>query len=77
MRTHARDIMRAILSGFAGVAPRSVTPNLVELLSTFVTRYPLESKQWMQDILNAVRQTHGATRLQRSRVMSLARFYAL
>ena len=57
--------MRAILSGFAGVAPRSVTPNLVELLSTFVTRYPLESKQWMQDILNAVRQTHEATRLQR------------
>ena len=46
--------MHALLSDFAGVAPRSGTPNLVELLSTFVTRFPLESKAWMIEILDSV-----------------------
>ncbi|KAI0350564.1 ARM repeat-containing protein [Trametes cingulata] len=52
-QTHGFLIMRAILFGFAGVAPRSAMPNLIELLSTMITRYPLESKQWMSDILFA------------------------
>ncbi|KAI0633121.1 ARM repeat-containing protein [Trametes polyzona] len=52
-QTHGFQIMRAILFGFAGVAPRSAMPNLIELLSTMITRYPLESKQWISDILFA------------------------
>ena len=54
-QTHGGPIMRAVLFGFAGVAPRSAMPNLTELLSTVVAKYPLESKQWMTDILFAVR----------------------
>ncbi|KAI8996297.1 ARM repeat-containing protein [Trametes punicea] len=52
-QTHGFQIMRAILFGFAGVAPRSAMPNLIELLSTMITRFPVESKQWMSDILFA------------------------
>ena len=54
-QTHGRAIMHAVLSGFASVAPRSATPNLVEVLSTLVTRYPLLSKTWTTEILFAVR----------------------
>ncbi|KAK6985163.1 hypothetical protein R3P38DRAFT_3291974 [Favolaschia claudopus] len=39
IRTHGRAIMRAVLCGFAGAAPRSVTPNLLEILSALVTRW--------------------------------------
>ncbi|KAH9886674.1 ARM repeat-containing protein [Cubamyces lactineus] len=52
-QTHGFQIMRAVLFGFAGVAPRSAMLNLIELLSTMITRYPAESKQWMSDILFA------------------------
>lgn len=54
VRTYGRNVMRALLHDFARVAPRSATPNLVELMSTLVTRFPLESKQWMLEVLNAV-----------------------
>ena len=37
-RAHGRPLMRAILRGFAGVAPRSVVPNLIEILSTLLSR---------------------------------------
>ncbi|OBZ74388.1 Importin-13 [Grifola frondosa] len=50
-RVHGRSIMRAVLSGFAGVAPRSATANLIELLSTLITKFPAESKAWMTDVL--------------------------
>ncbi|RPD63454.1 ARM repeat-containing protein [Lentinus tigrinus ALCF2SS1-6] len=50
---HGASIMRAILFGFAGVAPRSVAPNLIELLSTLTGKYPAESKRWMSGILFA------------------------
>lgn len=43
IQTHGPSIMRAILSGFAGVAPQSATQNLIELLGTLVTKYPVES----------------------------------
>ena len=55
--------MRAILFGFAGVAPRSVVPNLIEILSTLLSRATatvgdvgLEggAVQWMKDVLMAV-----------------------
>ncbi|KAI9058664.1 ARM repeat-containing protein [Trametes sanguinea] len=52
-QTHGFQILRAILFGFAGVAPRSAMPNLIELLSTMITRFPLESKKWITDILFA------------------------
>ncbi|THH27012.1 hypothetical protein EUX98_g7175 [Antrodiella citrinella] len=51
VQAHGRSILQALLSGFAGVAPRSATPNLIELLSTMVTRFPAESKVWMAEIL--------------------------
>ncbi|KAI0341153.1 ARM repeat-containing protein [Trametopsis cervina] len=48
---HGKDAMYAILSGFAAVAPRTATPNLIELLSTFILRFPQQSKGWIDDIL--------------------------
>ncbi|TFY77229.1 hypothetical protein EWM64_g6783 [Hericium alpestre] len=53
VQRHGPEIIRAILVGFAGVAPRSAAPNLVELLSTFVTKYPTETKLWVSQILFA------------------------
>jgi len=53
IQRHGRSIMRAILCGFAGVAPRSATPNLIELLSTLVTRCLGECKVWITEILFA------------------------
>ncbi|KAK2462484.1 hypothetical protein APHAL10511_005454 [Amanita phalloides] len=38
LQTHGRAIMRAILEGFAGVAPRSAMPNLIEMLGTLLNR---------------------------------------
>ena len=55
LQQHGRAIMQAILSGFAAVAPRSATPNLIELLSTMTIRFPAESKTWMTEILYSVR----------------------
>lgn len=54
VQTHGPSIMRAILAGFAGVAPRSATQNLIELLGTLVTKYPAESRAWMGEVLFAV-----------------------
>ncbi|KAJ7820857.1 hypothetical protein B0H13DRAFT_2291922 [Mycena leptocephala] len=39
IRTHGRAIMRAVLCGFAGAAPRSVTNVLLELLAALVSRW--------------------------------------
>lgn len=52
---HGRPILRAVLTGFAGVAPRSATQNLIELLSMMVSKYPSETREWMNDILFKVR----------------------
>jgi hypothetical protein len=53
--THGRAIMRALLVGFAGVAPKSAVPNLVELFSALVVKAPIESKRWILEILYGVR----------------------
>ena len=37
-RPHERPLMRAISRGFAGVAPRSVVPNLIEIFSALLNR---------------------------------------
>ncbi|GJE98643.1 hypothetical protein PsYK624_148780 [Phanerochaete sordida] len=50
---HGRSIMRAVLAGFAGVAPRSAAANLVEVLATLVQRYPGASRAWIEDVLYA------------------------
>lgn len=47
--------MRSLLIGFAGVSPKSAVPNLVELFSIIVAKAPLESKDWVLDILYGVR----------------------
>ncbi|KAJ6468925.1 hypothetical protein C8R45DRAFT_1218716 [Mycena sanguinolenta] len=39
IRAHGRALMRAVLCGFAGAAPRSVTSNLLELLAALVSRW--------------------------------------
>ncbi|KAF8124319.1 armadillo-type protein [Boletus edulis] len=48
---HGRPILRAVLTGFAGVAPRSATQNLIELLSTIASKYQSETREWMDEIL--------------------------
>ncbi|CAL1698588.1 unnamed protein product [Somion occarium] len=53
IQTHGRSILRAVLCGFAGQAPRSANPNLIEVLSTMVTRFPAETRTWMAEILYA------------------------
>jgi len=53
VQVHGRPLMRAILCGFAGTAPRSVTPNLIELLPTLLTRHPADSRSWISDIMFA------------------------
>jgi hypothetical protein len=50
---HGRPILRAVLCGFAGVAPRSATQNLIELLSIVASKFPAETRTWMTDILFA------------------------
>lgn len=53
--------MHAVLAGFAGVAPRSVLPNLIEMLGTLLTRASSTegagggATQWMNEILMSVR----------------------
>lgn len=51
---HGRAILRAVLTGFAGVAPRSATQNLIELLSMIASKYPSETREWMNEILFTV-----------------------
>ncbi|KAF8962197.1 armadillo-type protein [Flammula alnicola] len=58
LTTHGRALMRAVLQGFAGVAPRSVVPNLIEILGTLLSRAGDAgpgggATQWMKDILMA------------------------
>lgn len=46
--------MRSLLNGFAGVSPKSAVPNLVELFSALIVKAPLESKEWILDVLHGV-----------------------
>ncbi len=51
--------MRSLLVGFAGISPKSAVPNLVELFSALVAKAPLESKEWILDVLHGVRLDLG------------------
>lgn len=52
--TFGREIMRGVLCGLAGVAPRSVIQNLVTLLVWLLTRLPGEGRIWARDVLFGV-----------------------
>jgi hypothetical protein len=47
--------MRSLLVGFAGISPKSAVPNLVQLFSALIAKAPLESKEWILDVLHGVR----------------------
>jgi hypothetical protein len=47
--------MRSLLVGFGGVSPKSAVPNLVQLFSALIAKAPLESKEWILDVLHGVR----------------------
>ncbi|TFK33337.1 armadillo-type protein [Crucibulum laeve] len=60
LATHGPSIMRAVLQGFAAVAPRSVVPNLIEMLGTLMSRAGGSGTEvgggaalWMKNILFA------------------------
>ena len=55
MSSFGRGIMRGILCGLAGVAPRSVIQNLITLLVWLLTRVPGDSRIWARDVLFGVR----------------------
>jgi hypothetical protein len=57
IQTHGIAIMRALLIGFAGSAPKSTVANLGDLFAILVSKYPAESKVWMTQILNGVSGT--------------------
>jgi len=58
LATHAQHITDAIVNGIAGDAPRSAVPNLAAVLSTFVSKFPAETRAWlqqsMQNVSNAI-----------------------
>ncbi|KAK7056364.1 hypothetical protein VNI00_002918 [Paramarasmius palmivorus] len=51
INSHGRSITHAIVSGLAGQAPRSATTNLIEMLSTLLTRCMEEMKVWLKEVL--------------------------
>ncbi|KAK7463063.1 hypothetical protein VKT23_007649 [Stygiomarasmius scandens] len=51
LAVHGRTVMYGVLSGLAGQAPRSATPNLIEVLSTLLTRCVEESRRWIREVL--------------------------
>ena len=55
MSNFGRGIMHGVLCGLAGVAPRSVIPNLITLLVWLLTRVPGDSRIWVRDVLFGVR----------------------
>jgi len=55
MSSFGHGIMRGVLCGLAGVAPRSVIQNLITLLVWLLTRVPGDSRIWARDVLFGVR----------------------
>jgi len=64
---HGRALMRAVLQGFAGVSPRSVAPNLIEVLSTLMSRAGTTvetndsgtASEWMKEVIFSVSVWHA------------------
>lgn len=44
-------IIQAVVLGVAGVAPRSVIPNLTDLLTNLVSKRRERAREWLHDIL--------------------------
>ena len=61
IQSHGKAILRAVLHGFAGVVPRSVMPNMIEVLSTMISHCLQECRIWIPEILYAVSDS-GPTR---------------
>ena len=55
VQRHGPALMRSLLLGFAGSAPKSTVANLGELFNTLITKYPGESRTWMTQVLYGVR----------------------
>lgn len=55
LRAHGRAMVVRIIAGAEGHSPRSVVPNLAELLSALVTRLTEESTIWLAEALSIVR----------------------
>lgn len=55
MRLHGKTIVHALLSGVAGVAPRSALPNLIDLLAMIALKRSEECRLWMRETLFSVR----------------------
>jgi hypothetical protein len=53
-QTHGRAIMLAVLNGFAGVAPRSANPNLIEIMSAMMQHFSQECKMWIPEVFASV-----------------------
>lgn len=51
IQSHGRTILRAVLNGFAGIAPRSAMPNLIELLSSMISNCLQQCRVWIPEIL--------------------------
>ncbi|KAF8523853.1 ARM repeat-containing protein [Gautieria morchelliformis] len=51
MSLHGKPIVHALLSGVAGVAPRSALPNLIDLLAMISLKRPEECRLWMRETL--------------------------
>ncbi|KAF8511488.1 ARM repeat-containing protein [Hysterangium stoloniferum] len=51
MNVHGKAIVHAILSGFAGVAPRSTLPNLIDLLALIALKRTDQCRIWMRETL--------------------------
>ncbi|KAF9269125.1 ARM repeat-containing protein [Marasmius fiardii PR-910] len=70
VNTHGRAITEAVVSGLAGQAPRSATTNLIEMLSTLLTRCLSECRVWLHDVLfNENFVTSKATKEDKERFM--------
>ncbi|VDB95428.1 unnamed protein product [Peniophora sp. CBMAI 1063] len=51
VQRHGPALMRSLLLGFAGSAPKSTVANLGELFNTLITKYPGESRGWIMQVL--------------------------
>lgn len=55
LAAHAQHITDAIVNGIAGDAPRSAVPNLAAVLSALVSKFPAETRVWLQHSMQNVR----------------------
>jgi hypothetical protein len=62
LRAHGRAMIGRIIAGAEGHSPRSVVPNLAELLAALVTRLTKDSAVWLGEALSIVRPVARSSR---------------